>query len=149
MLRALPLLLASTLAGPATATALAASPSPDTPPSRGPLQPDPAPGTRGDTVARGVAQARTYTPSVSPPATTTPKPVQHAPKQPAKHRARVVPVRDVTPQFVDVPVGLGQVARSLRDDASMVLAAIALLAAAAAAASGLALTFVWGREPAS
>jgi hypothetical protein len=146
MLRALPLLLAVTLLGPAGA--LAATPSPDTPPVTGPLQPDPAPGQQQAVVTRGVAQARTAVTSfVRRPA--TPARVQPAPRRAvrrARHQAAAAPVRDVVPLFVDVPVGLGEVARSLRDDASLVLAAIALLAAAFAAASGLALSLVWGRE---
>jgi hypothetical protein len=145
MLRALPLLLAAALVGPAAARA--ASPSPDTPPASGPLQPDPAPGDQ-HTVTRGVAQASTTVVSVSRPAVTpiSAQPTRRAPTHRARRKAAAVAVRDVTPLFVDVPVGLGEVARSLRDDASLVLAAIALLAAAAAAASGIALTFVWGRE---
>jgi hypothetical protein len=67
----------------------------------------------------------------------------------AVHPTPVHRVVDVTPLFVDVPVGLGEVASSLRDKSSALLAAIALLAAAAAAASGVALTFVWGKEVAS
>jgi hypothetical protein len=150
MLRALPLLLAVALVGPAGARA--SSPSPDTPPSSGPLQPDPVPGDQHTTVTRGVAQARaTIAVSVSRPAAppTRAQPTRRAPTHRARHKAAAVTVRDVTPLFVDVPVGLGEVARSLRDDPSLVLAAIALLAAAAAAASGIALTFVWGRETAA
>jgi hypothetical protein len=150
MLRALPLLLTVTLIGPASA--LAASPSPDTPPSSGPLQPDPVPGQQTGAVTRDVAQAtpRVTSPVSRPAATPTrAQPARHAQPHRAKHKVAAAAVRDVTPLFVDVPVGLGEVARSLRDDASLVLAAIALLAAAAAAASGIALTFVWGRETAA
>jgi hypothetical protein len=155
MLRALPLLLAVTLVAPAGA--LAASPSPDTPPSSGPLQPDPVPGQsvsgkENGTVTRGVAQAGTTvaSPVGRPAATPTgAQPVRHARTHRPKHKLAAAPVRDVIPLFVDVPVGLGEIGRSLRDDASGLLAAIALLAAAAAAASGIALTVVWGRETAA
>jgi hypothetical protein len=149
MLRALPLLLALTLLGPASARA--ASPSPDTAPATGPLQPDPAPGQQHAVVTRGVAQARTAATSFvrEPARPTRVQPARRQPVHRVRHKPASATVRDVAPLLVDVPVGLGEVARSLRDDASLVLAAIALLAAAVAAASGLALSLVWGRETAA
>jgi hypothetical protein len=151
----LPLLAVLALLGPATA--LAAGPAPDVPPPVGGLHPDPvptqdvqAPTPRRAPVQRIQRIVAAPTPPVTAqaPAAKPPPRAKPATRSVKRHASPLPRVVDVTPQFVDVPVGLGEVARSLRDESSALLAALALLAAAAAAASGVALTFVWGREAA-
>jgi hypothetical protein len=149
----LPLLAVLALLGPSTA--LAAGPAPDVPPPVGALHPDPVPTQDVQAAAprpapvqrtQRITAAPTAPVNVRAPAAKSPtKPAPRSVKRPAPPVPRVA---DVTPQFVDVPVGLGEVASSLRDESSALLAAIALLAAAGAAASGVALTFLWGREAA-
>jgi hypothetical protein len=163
----LPLLAGLALLGPASA--LAAGPEPDVPPPAAALQPDPVPAQ--DHVQAPVRRPAPVQPAqriVAAPTAAATSPTQAAksptPAKATSHRVKrhPVPVRsasvhtasvhqvvDVTPLNVDVPVGLGEVASSLRDESSALLAAIALLAAAGAAASGIALTLVWGREVAS
>jgi hypothetical protein len=161
----LPLLAGLALLGPASA--LAAGPAPDVPPPAAALHPDPvpaqdhvqAPALRPAPVqpaqpTQRIVAAPTTAATTPTSAAKSPTSAKQTPHRVKRHAVSTnsVPVHrvvDVTPLNVDVPVGLGEVASSLRDESSALLAAIALLAAAGAAASGIALTLVWGREVAS
>lgn len=152
--RTLPLVAVVVLAGPGAASA---GSGPDPAPSAAGLAPDPAPAATPRPASRANESAPTFLPP--PPATQEARLTTQATAgvvsrvkpaaTPGRRRSRgtsppkPVAVRDVVPQAVDVPVGLGSVAGAIGKDAAPALAALALLAAAAAAASGAGVALAW------